>query len=273
MPATTTSADCQIRAYAGLRAMEARAQTLEDTIAAIKRRCLHGGPGVVEAIGPSVADLRTQLRQLDEQAEDLEQALCAASQGAPLPDRRREERQLPGMRGTTDVLSVADLMGFLSSVKKTGTLTLQSDESLFVFEFQGGAIVHAATSEAGPELRLGTILVAQNKITEDQLKTSLEVSARTRELLGDQLLRSSTVAVADLRQALEVQVGRIFEQAFRIQHGRFVFLEGSLSDINERVSLSTMQLLLEAARSNDERQRQAAGGSPSRQALDTILPD
>ena len=65
-------------------------------------------------------------------------------------------------------------------------------------------------------------------------------------------MRSATVSEADLRTALDEQVRRIFEYAFSLQQGRFAFLEGSLSTLSQRTSLNTTQLLLEAARLQDE---------------------
>lgn len=268
------SPDKQIRAYSSLRALEARAQAVEELVGSLKRRCLHGGPGAVDEVAAAAGELRAQLRQLTEQAAELETVFRSVAQASPLPERRREPREATGMRGTTDVLSVADLMGFLSSVKKTGTLTLQSSEATFVFEFQNGAVVHAVTNETDPDLRLGTILVAQNMLTEQQLQDSLEASAVTKEILGDQLVRSQTVSETDLRFALELQVRKIFESAFQLAHANFTFHDGNLSNIAQRTSLNTMHLLLEAARQTDEKRRRESGGATSatKSVLDSILP-
>lgn len=276
----TISPEKQVRAYAGLRSLEAKALALEELIGGLKRRCLHGGPGAGHDLAAATSELRAHLGQLAEQAAELEGLFAAPSTTpAPLPparvppDRRREAPKASGMRGTTDVLSVAELMSFLSSVKKTGTLTLQSVESMFVFEFNQGAVVHAVTNELEPHMRLGTILVAQNKLTEQQLQVSLEASAHTKEILGDQLVRSQTVTETDLRQALEVQVRKIFEAAFRLKQASFTFVDGNLSNIAQRTSINTMHLLLEAARQTDEKSRQASQATAAvPPVLDTILP-
>lgn len=271
MPTPTT--DKQVRAYADLRALEVRAHALEELIGVLKRRCLCGGPGAAAAIQAATVELRTAVAQLAEQASWLESVLDFAGP-VPAPSQLAEPRPLPVMRGTTDVLSVADVFGLLSSVRKTGTLTLASPGQMFVFEFRDGAIVHAATNAIDPGLRLGSILVAQNKLTEDQLRQHLAASASARQLLGTQLVRSQTVSVRDLRSALEVQVRRIFEAAFGLQGATFTFLEGNLGDAAERVTLSTMHLLLEAARQQDERcRRDPAPAAPAKKAaLDSILP-
>lgn len=274
------SPEQQIRAYSGLRALETRAQGLEELVAGLKRRCMHGGPGAVADVAAATTELRTHLRQLSDHAAELEalfqsaQAHAQPQAPAPVPQPRSQPTQAPGMRGTTDVLSVADLVSFLSSVKKTGTLTLQAPEAMFLFEFQNGVIVHAVTNQPDPELRLGTILVAQNKLTDRQLHDHLAASSRTNEMLGDQLVRSQTVSAPDLRSALEVQVRKIFETAFGLEHATFTFHDGSLSNIAQRASLNTTHLLLEAARQADERVRKAelVDALAKKSALDSILP-
>lgn len=267
--------DVQVRTYSALRSLEARAQTLEELIGALKRRCLHGGPTAMDDIVGSAGELRRQLRQLQEQERDLELVLGCGPVAEVAADRRQEPREACGMRGTTDVFSVADLVGMLSSVKKTGTLTLQANGVMFVFEFQRGAIVHAVTNQTEPDLRLGTILIAQNLITEAQLAHELQESAAGKRMLGHQLVLSQTVSSDDLRAALDVQVQRIFEQAFELQGARFHFQDGTLSAIAERTSLNTMHLLLEAARQSDERRRdpEMAGAARTKRRLDSILPD
>jgi hypothetical protein len=267
------SSETQLRAYAAIRTLEARAQAFEAMVGTLKRQCVHGGAAAGTDLIGSTAELRWQIRQLSDHARDLEQALgFAASNSQPTPkDRVREVPEPPGMRGTTDVLPVADLVGLLSSSRKSGTLTLQAGDTMYVFEFQGGAIVHAVTNQADPEFRLGTILVANSKLTEEQLEANLASSSQAHEMLGEHLVRTQTVSAPDLRAALEVQVQRIFEAAFDLRGARFSFLEGAVSQIGQRASINTTHLLLEVARQGDERRRGVSPSVVARGALDSIL--
>jgi hypothetical protein len=272
------SPETQLRAYAGIRTLESRSHALEAIIGSLKRLCLHGGPtGGAELIS-SAAEVRWQIRQLSDYARELETTLGFVSNSAPVAEKRREVQEPAGMRGTTDVLQVADLVGVLSSARKTGTLTLQAGDTMYVFEFQNGVIVHAVTNQANPDLRLGTILVAQSKLTEEQLQQNLDACTKASQMLGEHLVRSQTVSVPDLRAALEVQVRRIFEAAFGLEGAQFTFLEGSVSNIAQRTSLNTTHLLLEAARQGDERRRDGKADGrhtpmvAARSALDSILP-
>lgn len=252
----------QLRTYTTLRTLQSRAEALEANIAQLQRACLHGR--AVPEVVATMNELRWQLRKLDELTGLLEATLGTA---APTPAPRgrgeaprakadpkadpAEGSELGGVRGTIQTIGVPDLVGMICSLQKTGTLTLQGDGAMFVFEFEAGRVVHAITNKHDPAMRLGTILVAQNHLSEEQLRATLAATAG-KQLLGDALVRSATVSEADLRMALDEQVRRIFESAFSLQQGRFAFLEGSLSTLSQRTSLNTTQLLLEVARLRDE---------------------
>lgn len=271
--------DSQVRAYAALRALEARSDALDELLASLKRRCLQRGPEALADIIAAAAEVRWHVRLLGERVGEFERTLgLDGSRSQPPQEAQLPLREPNGIRGSTEAIAVSDLVAMLSSLRKTGTLTLQGREVMFVFEFQDGAVVHAVTNRMQPDMRLGTILVAQNLITEEQLEQNLVVSAVGREMLGAQLVRSETVSATDLRAALEVQVRRIFDAAFDLENARFEFEEGNLSSIAQRVSLNTTHLLLEAARQADERRRAeaeletAAAAAATRSALDSILP-
>lgn len=269
---STHSSDTQVRAYAGLRRLEGYTHDLEDLIGSLKRRCLHGGGADVEAFAALATEMFTRVRQLSEQAAEFEKLVGSVKNDDPMLERRRAEREVAGLRGSTEAISVGDLVGTLSALRKTGTLTLQAPTSMFVFEFKAGVIVHAVTNHPSPDLRLGTILVAQNLLTEQALKASVAASAINHEMLGAHLVRSQTVTEKDLRSALATQVQRIFQHAFVLANTRFAFVEGNLSQIAQRANLNTMQMLLEAARAADEAERDGTPPSLTRAAIDAILP-
>ncbi len=275
----------QLRTYTTLRTLHSRAEALEQVIAQLQRACLHGRavPEVVATMG----ELRWQLRKLDELTGLLEATFGTAAATAPVvrgrggaarpqadakpdaklvakPDAKTEpaEANEPGgVRGTIETFGVPDLVSMISSLQKTGTLTLQGDGAMFVFEFEQGRVVHAITNKRDPAMRLGTILVAQNHLSEKQLQDSLAAATAGRQLLGDALVRSATVSEEDLRSALDEQVHRIFEAAFSLRQGRFHFQEGSLSTLQQRTCLNTTHLLLEAARLRDENGDGVAAGT------------
>lgn len=266
----------QLRTYTTLRTLQSRAEALEQNIAQLQRACLHGR--AVPEVVATMSELRWQLRKLDELTGLLEATFGTVAAPAPVvrgkgdalrpaaaakadakPDAKAagkadspEASEPVGVRGTIETFGVPDLVSMIGSLQKTGTLTLQGDGAMFVFEFEAGRVVHAITNKHDPAMRLGTILVAQNHLTEQQLRDSLAAATACKQLLGDALVRSATVSEQDLRTALDEQVHRIFEAAFALRQGRFAFQEGSLSTLQQRTSLSTTQLLLETARLRDE---------------------
>lgn len=267
----------QLRTYTTLRTLQSRAEALEQNIAQLQRACLHGR--AVPEVVATMSELRWQLRKLDELAGLLESTFGTAAAAAPVVRGKGEALRTPaaakatakveapetnepgGVRGTIETFGVPDLISMIGSLQKTGTLTLQSDGAMFVFEFEAGRVVHAITNKHEPSMRLGTILVAQNHLTEQQLRDSLAAATAGKQLLGDALVRSATVSEQDLRTALDEQVHRIFEAAFALRQGRFAFLEGSLTTLQQRTSLNTMHLLLEAARVRDESGDGVAAGT------------
>jgi len=255
MAADPSTLDAHIYAFADVTKLERRLLEIEDLVAVIKRHCLEHA--ALSDLVNATAELRWHLRQVAGHVFDLEHRLGIKGRTVPdvdAPPPTAVNRAPAELRGSTDTLSVPDLLNLLSSLRKTGTLTLQHDSTIYVLEFLEGAIVHAVTNQRSPEWRLGTILEAQCKLTADQLRESLAAIERTKELLGAELVRTERVSESDLRAALELQVRNLFRSIFDLSHARFAFAEGSISNIGQRVCMSTTQLLLDAARRHDEDQ-------------------
>ena len=246
--------DSQIYAFAEIGKLEQRVLAIENLVGTLKRKCLVTKSGTMPELVSATAELRWQLGQVSAVILAVENHLGIKGRGAPtLPTDSPTDTKLPeSLRGTTDSLGIPDLVNLLSSQKKTGSLTIRAESTIYMLEFLEGAIVHAVTNETRPEWRLGTILEAQGKLTQEQLAESLAAVERTRELLGAELVRTARVSETDLRAALEVQVRKMFESIFALQNARFAFVDGSITNIGQRVHLNTTELLLETARRIDE---------------------
>ena len=256
-PTSALSLDSQIYAFAEVAKLERRVLELEDLVGLLKRKCLDGARNALPELVTATSEIRWHLRQVAAHVFHIEHHLGIHGRSAPDVEREPtvDTKAPTGLRGSTDTLSIPDLLGLLSNLQKTGSLTLQAGDTLYVLEFLEGAIVHAVTNERSPEWRLGTILEAQCKLTAEQLRESLAAVERTKELLGNELLRTALVTESDLRAALEMQVRNLFEHIFGLGYARFSFVEGNISNVGQRVSLSTTQLLLESARRQDEGER------------------
>lgn len=258
-PTTAQSLDSQIYAFAEIGKLERRTVEIEDLVAVVKRKCLDGSMETLPELVTATADLRWHFKQAATHLFYIEQHLGITGRG--IPEVRSEASATTatvptsGLRGTTDTLALGDLFNLLSALRKTGSLSVQAGDTIYVLEFLDGAIVHAVTNQRHPEWRLGTILEAQCKLTAEDLQDHLEAVERTKELLGDRLVRTECVSEHDLRAALEMQVRNLFESLFGLKFARFAFVEGGLSSMAQRVCLNTTQLLLETARRHDEDRR------------------
>jgi hypothetical protein len=160
---------------------------------------LHG-PAAPE-VKATMTELRWQLRKFDELTGLLEAtfgmpagatpaAAPAAMRGKSATGRATPEpveaAETAGLRGAIETFSVPDLVGMLSSLQKTGTLTLHGPSGMFAFEFEAGRVVHAVTDFRDPSMRLGAILLAQNLLTDQQLNDTLAAAQASRYLLGDE---------------------------------------------------------------------------------------
>jgi len=272
-PTTAQSLDSQIYAFAEIGKLERRVVEMEDLVGLVKRKCLDGSMAALPELVTATSDLRWHLKQVATHLFYVEQHLGITGRGMPEvrgePTASETKQASTGLRGSTDCLALTDLLNLLSTLRKTGSLTLQAGETLYVLEFLEGAIVHAVTNQRRPEWRLGTILEAQCKLTTEQLQNNLAAVERTKELLGDRLVRTACVSENDLRVALELQVRSLFDDLFALRYARFAFTDGGISSIGQRVCLNTTQLLLETARRLDESEvedwtmRPPAGADPA----------
>ncbi len=256
----TPASNTQLQVFSGLRPVEAGALALEELIRQAKHQCVDDASALT-GLQPLMAEVKDKLERMLELTNAVEEIVAAATPAAQAAEPPKVATQVGStLRGTTDFLDVPDLVSTLSSMHKTGTLTLRLEDEMFAFEFQDGKVVHAVTTKSDPDLRLGTILVAQNTLTEDQLQQNLDSSAAANALLGDHLVENATVTEGDLLNALDAQVRRIFESAFALQGAQFTFTEGSISNIAKRTAINTTEMLLEAAH-NQKTKAPAAAGS------------
>lgn len=158
----------------------------------------------------------------------------------------------PQFSGSTDVLSVPDLVGFFQVQAKTGVLEIEHASESFSLEFEHGALMHAASSHSPPGERLGEILVRRGAITAPRLAAFLAHLSRD-ERLGNALLRMEGVSEADLAGAVEEQVLGIFVRLARLPGCRFAFRECDVeADSAGRIRHNVTRLLLDSARYLDE---------------------
>jgi hypothetical protein len=154
------------------------------------------------------------------------------------------------LRGLGDGWPTPDLLGFLSTQKKTGVLEVATSAEVFVIEIESGDVVPAHVSRTLPEQRLGDLLVAAGAIEREVLESVRAVRPKVR--LGKALLEGGYVTQEQLLFALRTQIQLLFNRLFVSHPARFSFWGGPpmLADGGMRLNATT--LILEGARAFDE---------------------
>jgi hypothetical protein len=164
------------------------------------------------------------------------------------------------LAGHAAVVPVSELLGFLSGLRKTGMLWVDTPRESFLLQLQEGAVIYAHGDNPPQGQLLGEILVRNEALERDKLAWALVESTAGKDVLGGHLVRKGLISQEELTRALAEQVQMIFDRLFSSADATYQFeLEGRLMDSAD-VRLNVIQLLLESARANDEcRQRVEAG--------------
>jgi hypothetical protein len=244
-------------------ALENRSQQIDAAVAALKTTLSnHDGPSLPTIVGLT-DELRWHLEQSLRQLESFERAVGVTRREQA--SRPRNRATAYSLRGSTQSLCLPDLIGLLHTQRKTGTLWIKSPDERFVLELLNGAVVHAMSDRPRPDQRLGTVLVAQNKLSTEKLEQFLSQHRPENGKIGELLTRAKLVSEDDLRNALEWQVRELFHRISSSQNAVFCFREGAISKLEQRVCLNTTQLLLESAQAQDERiwEEERLAGDPA----------
>ncbi len=119
------------------------------------------------------------------------------------------------LEGTIKDFGLPDIFQLIGLQRKTGILTLTSDNETVTVSFENGMVVMADSNSKRLEDRLGNVLVKQGKLGKDRLDEALETQKQTLQRLGHILATSGFITSKDLREALQVQVSQIVFRVFR----------------------------------------------------------
>ncbi len=129
------------------------------------------------------------------------------------------------MIGSLHTMPLTDLLQWLGTARKTGTLFLERNKVVKQIVFSEGKVV-ACSSDDPPEL-LGHFLVHQGKINEEQLHLALARQASNREHLGKILLEMKALTGEDLRHILEAKAEETIYGLFDWEQAEFRFDENA----------------------------------------------
>ncbi len=158
------------------------------------------------------------------------------------------------LQGTLKDFALPDILQLIGMQRKTGILTMESDEDAVTVQFFQGQVVGADTRLRKLEESLGSVLVRTGKINAGQLQEALIAQRQTLQRLGYVLVRCGALSEDDLREALRIQVCQIVYRLFRWRDGRYNFapMDHLEYDRDLTIPVPAETLLMEAARMIDE---------------------
>src|SRR5258706_11202605 len=158
------------------------------------------------------------------------------------------------LEGTIKDFGLPDIFQLIGLQRKTGILTLTSDNETVTVSFENGMVVMADSNSKRLEDRLGNVLVKQGKLGKDRLDEALETQKQTLQRLGHILGTSGFITSKDLKDALQVQISQIVFKVFRWRDGHYHFAPTDSVDYDREnfVPMSADFILMEGIRMVDE---------------------
>jgi hypothetical protein len=156
--------------------------------------------------------------------------------------------------GSLRSMPLTDVLQWLGTTRKTGTLVLERNKVVKQIVFREGRVV-GCSSDDPPEL-LGHYLVAQAKITEETLREALVRQAETQEYLGKILVGMQAVTPDDLTRLLTSKAEETIFSLFDWEEAEFRFDEDrEPSPYAFPVEIEIEDILLRGLKRYDEMKR------------------
>ncbi len=158
------------------------------------------------------------------------------------------------LTGTLHTMPLADLLQWVGSSRRTGTLQLELDKVVKEIHFREGEIVGCSTDD--PPERLGQFLISRGRITERQLIQALAEQETSGRHLGAILVDKGAVPAEDLSSHLSEKAEETVLSLFDWAGARFRFIDGAGPGAQPfPVSLRVEEVLLRGVQRFDEMQR------------------
>ncbi|NOZ14216.1 MAG: DUF4388 domain-containing protein [Acidobacteria bacterium] len=155
------------------------------------------------------------------------------------------------LKGTVNLMAIADVLQWIHHGHKTGVLQLTGDRFKKQIFFKDGQI--AATSSTNPREYLGQFLISYGKITEEGLKSLLETQEKNDLMLGTILVDEGILTLSEIRMFLEIKAQESLFDIFLWESGEFEFKEGE--ELEKKfidINLDVTTIILEGVRRVDE---------------------
>jgi hypothetical protein len=155
------------------------------------------------------------------------------------------------LAGNLRTMDLPEVLQWIASARKTGTLHLERRSVQKRIYFQGGAIYTSWSND--PRETMGQILVRERLITEEQLFKALLRCEEQGRMLGVTLISEGVVSEEDLRRALKIKAEESIYDLFLWPEGKFEFKDGETAgDDLIPIELEVTSAIMEGVRRIDE---------------------
>ena len=162
-----------------------------------------------------------------------------------------------GLHGHLSDGGIAEILGFIANLRKSGTLLLRGQRENFLVELRDGAVIYAQGDDPPQGLLLGEILVAQGAAARIDIEPCLKAHGNDL-MLGRALMEQGSISHEALLIALSYQVQHVFHRMFAEPGAFFQFEEDVYKYETDDIKLDVQMLLLESARRRDEGDKASA---------------
>jgi hypothetical protein len=157
------------------------------------------------------------------------------------------------LKGTLKDFGIAEILQLIGQQAKSGVLHLASRDDLIHIAIAEGSVVRAESAGRKTRERLGNMLVRAEIITEQELDYALDAQKRSLRRLGDVLVELALVSKKDLREMTALQTTQTIYRLFHWKSGTYEFEPGEVDWDRETVTpLRAESVLMEGFRQVDE---------------------
>jgi len=158
------------------------------------------------------------------------------------------------LTGTLATMGLTDLLQWLHTSRKSGTLIIRGDKYAKRIFFEKGDIVSSASED--PTEHLGQFLLSHGAISEEELKKAMETQKKTGVLIGKILTMVGALTEEDIKRYLAAKAEETIFSVFLWDDAHFEFKEGDLpKQILVPITVNIDDVLLKGLARYDELQR------------------
>ncbi len=158
------------------------------------------------------------------------------------------------LQGNFEVMPLCDLIQWIATTRKTGTLKVKSGTTVKVIYFSAGNVVFSDSNHIKD--RLGTLLVNRGIITEKQLQQTIAEQNKSVAKLCYLLVEKKLISQAKAVEILSFKTSEDIFDIFLWKSGKFIFTPFPLDNaLMVNICLNPMNLVMEGMRRLDEWQR------------------